>query len=126
MDSKGTLHIYQAKLSDTNKYVCRAENGYGEPVIASSFITISTATKVVKGKTEKNLPTSLSLKLISFRILGPVHQPFVMGSNYSLDCVVEVDPKLEESLSVTWLKDSEPVEIEGNERYYTEQYIRLK
>ena len=95
VDSMGSLHINDARLTDSNKYVCRAENGFGSPVIESAFINIRIATKVVK---------------------GPTPQAFVMGSNYSLDCIVEVDPRLKETLNVTWLKDNEPVAIEGNDR----------
>ena len=50
VDEKGSLHINNARLTDSHKYVCRAENGYGEPVIESAFISVRLATKVVKGK----------------------------------------------------------------------------
>ena len=44
----GMLTIKNAKQEDSSKYVCRAENGYGEPVIDSAFVDVRMRSKVVQ------------------------------------------------------------------------------
>ena len=39
-DEKGTLKIKDVTQADNAKYVCRAENGYGEFVTASSWLKV--------------------------------------------------------------------------------------
>ena len=47
--SSGTLTIVNSQQEDNAKYICRAENGYGEPVIASAFISIRRKSRVIQG-----------------------------------------------------------------------------
>ena len=42
MTDDGTLKIYNVEVEDSAKYVCRADNKYGLPVIASAFVTVRT------------------------------------------------------------------------------------
>ena len=49
MSDDGTLKISNVEIDDSAKYVCKAENKFGLPVIASAFVTIRSKTKVVKG-----------------------------------------------------------------------------
>ena len=48
MTSEGTLKISHVNINDSAKYVCKAENKYGEPVVASAFVMVRAKTRVVK------------------------------------------------------------------------------
>lgn len=54
----GTLTILQAHLNDSAKYICKADNNYGEPVIASAFIDVTMRSKII------NSPQHALLKVI--------------------------------------------------------------
>ena len=48
MTSEGTLKISHVTISDSAKYVCRAENKYGLAVVVSAFVMVRAKTRVVK------------------------------------------------------------------------------
>lgn len=49
MTADGTLTLTDVVVEDSAKYVCKADNNYGEAVIESAFVIVRTKTKVVKG-----------------------------------------------------------------------------
>ena len=69
VDEEGTLHIKHAELSDTEKYVCRAENGYGEPIIESGLVEVRNKTEVLQ---------------------PPKHAKLISGKDHTFDCFVKV------------------------------------
>jgi hypothetical protein len=48
MTSEGTLKISHVNINDSAKYVCKAENKYGEAVVVSAFVMVRAKTRVVK------------------------------------------------------------------------------
>lgn len=57
----GTLTILNAFQNDSAKYICKADNSYGEPVIASAFIDVTMRSKVLSA------PQHALLKVIYFK-----------------------------------------------------------
>ena len=55
MTEDGSLIIDEAVKSDSGKYICRASNDYGSPVVESAFIDIRSPTKV-RFKTRRYFP----------------------------------------------------------------------
>lgn len=91
MDSStGTLTILDSNLNDTAKYICRANNGYGEPVVASAFVDVRQKSEVV---------------------VAPEHVLYKGGQDVMFDCLVKVDPAMEDSLTVEWYKNNERIEV---------------
>jgi hypothetical protein len=85
LDTQGSLILENAQESDSAKYVCQVENMWGKEV-ESAFVDVRNATKVV---------------------LAAKNRSYVAGINVTLQCEVEVDPRLEEELNITWTKDNE-------------------
>ena len=47
MDEFGTLHIKDVTQDDNAKYICRAENGYGNFVTGSSWLKVRRKSRIV-------------------------------------------------------------------------------
>ena len=59
----GTLMIKNAVPEDSAKYVCRAENGYGEPIVASAFIDVRKGSKIVQPPEHALLTVSINQEM---------------------------------------------------------------
>ncbi len=88
MKADGSLVIEDAGEQDSAKYICRAENSYGEAV-GSAFVDVRQATEV---------------------LTEPMQLHYVAGSNATIPCKVKVDPRIENDVNVTWTKDGEKCE----------------
>lgn len=92
--SDGTLRIRQATVKDSAKYICRANNGNEPPAVSSGFVDVRTKTKVLR---------------------APEHVLFQQGGNVLFDCLVDVDPAINESVVVEWYLADKKLDLESSE-----------
>ena len=119
-DSSSSLLIISAKLSDTGRYECTAQNSAGVAVY-EVYVAVERAISMHKFHSSDvriALTHSLSLSfsgLPSF-LVYPAPVTVVNGSLITLDCLVRGEP----APSIIWLKDFTPVNltsgimVEGN------------
>lgn len=90
----GTLIISNANLNDSAKYICSADNKYGEKVIASAFIDVTMSSKVIQ---------------------PPKHTLLKSGQDVLFNCGVNVDKRLKDSTQVEWYINEERLDFETPE-----------
>jgi len=84
----GGLSIKQTRPLDSGDYACKAVNSWGSDSVEFSVL--------VRHKT----------KILS----GPVYVEYSHGTEVLLDCPVEVDPALKNSLEISWFKGDQLIE----------------
>jgi len=91
-DEFGTLHIRDVSQADNAKYVCRAENGYGNFVTASMWLKVRRKSRVVT---------------------PPQHALYKAGQDVMFDCEVDIDPKLklEKNPTIEWFRNDDKLEV---------------